>query len=1119
MKASIVMAGVVLASVAAVEAAGPAEPIRAAGFAGGLVVQVGTDDLGLKELGASFHVRILLDDAASVAKAQAAIDAAGLQGRFTVAAWDGKRLPFADRVVNAIVRVSGSGLQATGEEIARVLVPRGVAVHLQSSALSLQPSTNPVPDTIDDWTHYLYDASGNAVSRDREVAPPVSFRWWAPPRHLRSHNHGSSFTGLVTAGGRVFHFLDEGTYLFDQAQGGIANRWALVARDAFNGAFLWTRPLEGYGQRLFEDVSGQAVPDFVWRTPLSLNRRMVAQGDKVCAALSYRDGPLSILDAATGTVVREVGVGGSVDEIVAEGDLVVCRVRSEIPMPVLDRAGRSALAQEMKTKGATEEEIKSEPNRRIFEGLREQKLERVVAVDAKSGTVLWRHDGPLVSVQTLATAGGKVVFHNYEALVALDAKTGGPAWTYANPIVNRRFTGIRNLTGNLLIADGKVLWTSSATGGGVCLDLADGREIWKNPRMGTTGGFAFPTALRAIGGAIYGDSGNATRLADGQNASLPALGDMLKRGHHIRCFPGKATERYLITPQRGAEFIDLKGGNHSVNDWLRGACSLGNLPANGLFYVTPDPCSCYAGARIYGFTALAPALPAGLDAARPPDDPGRLAKGPAFGALPSPAFRLPPSSEWPMHRQDARRTGRAGGAVSAELKSAWTRDLGGELTQATIAGGRAYVVRKDRGELVCLELADGATTWAKSFPAALDGPPTILQGGAGAFLFVGVRDGSVHCLNAASGVEAWRFEAAPVEALTLDGGRLASLWPVSSSVLFHEGLIYAVAGRNSYLDGGIRLYALDPATGAVRHHRVLEGPRPDAEGLKKGVLSERDIQQAEGDAAKMSALRAGMATQYATGYNLHGAEADLLTTDGTDLYMMQTKLTPALEPRPLERIYYTGLTPMGGMHVMANAGFLDGTMFHRAYWMYDESWPGYGGGSGWAARAGTMVVVGETRAYAAKHYTGGWYPTHEPGAGNRLVADGFEHRNTAGALADKKLNERFKQYGNSAEIVRTGAPAWETTVPLIVRAMLVAPDGNGGERVFSAGIVEGPTAAEWERSTRYEGPGKLLVHDGADGRLLAEHDLPACPAFDGLSAASGRLLIALVNGQIVCLAP
>jgi hypothetical protein len=162
-----------------------------------------------------------------------------------------------------------------------------------------------------------------------------------------------------------------------------------------------------------------------------------------------------------------------------------------------------------------------------------------------------------------------------------------------------------------------------------------------------------------------------------------------------------------------------------------------------------------------------------------------------------------------------------------------------------------------------------------------------------------------------------------------------------------------------------------------------------------------------------------------------------------------------------------------------------------------------------------MVAVGATRAYAAKHYTMGWYPTHEPGSGNRLVADSFDHDNTAGPLADKETNRRFKQYGNAAEIVRTGAPLWETTIPIIVRAMLVAPATDGEELVFTAGVIEGTDRKAWDQSTYYEGPGKLLVHNGADGKLLAKIDLPACPVFDGLSAADGRLLVSLVNGDIL----
>ncbi|MBM4087122.1 MAG: hypothetical protein FJ272_20220, partial [Planctomycetes bacterium] len=244
------------------------------------------------------------------------------------------------------------------------------------------------------------------------------------------------------------------------------------------------------------------------------------------------------------------------------------------------------------------------------------------------------------------------------------------------------------------------------------------------------------------------------------------------------------------------------------------------------------------------------------------------------------------------------------------------------------------------------------------------------------------------------------------ERLTLCSDRLESVWPVSASVLAHNGLIYAVAGRNSYLDGGLLLYALDPSTGAVKHHRRLDGPWPDREALRKGVAIEGDKKLIQ--------------TQHATGYDLDGAQADLLVTDGTDLYLMKHKFTPALSPIPMQRVFHTGLTPMGGKHLLANFGFLDDTMFHRSYWMYDEVWPGYGGGSGWAARAGTMVVVGAQRAYAAKHYEGGWYPTHRPGSGARpaIWQRGGDRAHGGAALGDDRAADRPGHAGRAGRAGR-----------------------------------------------------------------------------------------------------
>ena len=451
--------------------------------------------------------------------------------------------------------------------------------------------------------------------------------------------------------------------------------------------------------------------------------------------------------------------------------------------------------------------------------------------------------------------------------------------------------------------------------------------------------------------------------------------------------------------------------------------------------------------------------------------------------------------------------------MSAELKPAWQRAVGGDLTQTTIGHGRIYGVNKATSELFCLNLADGQPVWRRSFPGALDGPPTIV----GAALFIGCRDGSVTCLRATDGALAWRHQAAPLDRLTLHNDRLESLWPVSSSVLDHNGLIYAAAGRNSYLDGGIRVVALDPLTGELRHQRVLEGPWPDKETLRTAVVTETDLKNATGP-EQQQLIREKINRQYATGYGILGGEADLLVTDGTDLYMTQNKFDAKLNHIPLQRTHSSGYTPMGGLHLLANFGLLNDTMYHRTSRVFCDAWPAYGTGAGSAARSGSFVAVGAKRAYAAQHWEQGGYAFHKPGSGNRIVADALDTKNLNGGEVDAATHKATGMgYGGEKGYYRTAKALWQAPTPLIVRALLAASDGYGGDLIFAGGVVEGQTQAEWDQSTYYQGPGKLQVFNGADGKLLAEYDLPACPVFDGMSAAAGKLLIPLVNRQVVCL--
>ena len=162
-----------------VAAADVMEILAQAYTTGGLVAQVGVSDpLLLKDVGERFHVRLIAPDAETAAAALATIAETGLQGQFTVDTAATGQLPFADRVLNALVVLDANGIPA--EEKWRTLVPRGLSIERENGTWTA--TANPVPADIDQWTHFLYDSSGNAVSKDKEVGPPRSFRWWAPPR-------------------------------------------------------------------------------------------------------------------------------------------------------------------------------------------------------------------------------------------------------------------------------------------------------------------------------------------------------------------------------------------------------------------------------------------------------------------------------------------------------------------------------------------------------------------------------------------------------------------------------------------------------------------------------------------------------------------------------------------------------------------------------------------------------------------------------------------------------------------------------------------------------------------------------------------------------------------------
>jgi outer membrane protein assembly factor BamB len=322
------------------------------------------------------------------------------------------------------------------------------------------------------------------------------------------------------------------------------------------------------------------------------------------------------------------------------------------------------------------------------------------------------------------------------------------------------------------------------------------------------------------------------------------------------CFPPVATVRYLLAGEM--HLTDLRTGLVDINPITKGNCSRdgGFMPANGLIYTAPKHCICWPMLR--GYTALAPAGKVVAAAAHV-----RL-RGPAAAPAAAPTN---PSTDWPSYRHDAWRSGGSTVSVPAELKIRWSRTLGdrprggiaddwrddpyvrGPITAPVIAGGKVFVARPDAHELVALDEERGEECWRFTADGRIDTPPTIHRG----LCLFGTSSGFVYCLRADDGGLVWRFRAAPVDERIVVYGQVESPWPVPGSVLVVDDVAYVAAGRHSLADGGIRVFALQPATGNVIWSRRLDSvPQKnfyDSTGLE---FDNFDLLHLEGQSVAMS---------------------------------------------------------------------------------------------------------------------------------------------------------------------------------------------------------------------------------------------------------------------------
>jgi len=466
-------------------------------------------------------------------------------------------------------------------------------------------------------------------------------------------------------------------------------------------------------------------------------------------------------------------------------------------------------------------------------------------------------------------------------------------------------------------------------------------------------------------------------------------------------------------------------------------------------------------------------------------------------------------TDWPTYRHDAGRTGHTSAAAPEQLQPLWTAKLcasagshlggvreGARISAPVIAAGKVFVADVDAHAVLALDADTGRVAWRYTTDARIDSPPTYYQGR----LLFGSHDGWVYCLRATDGVLAWRFKDLPDDRWIMAYDQPESAWPVCGSVLVLNDSVYFAAGRNSFLDGGIRLYGLDPATGRVIHRSHEYGPYgEDGFPIIKG--------------------------SNLVGNGIQGFKNDVLLTDGKYLYLRHQPFNLDLSPLPTDQA--------APPHLIANPGFLESIPHHRSFWTINTKLL-YDIPTGNTAVHGDILAMDGNKYYEVRGYTPSRTKNFDPRvSGYTLYAGQFDGMKKE-AIAPKAESESVTtpptgRKGRKAAAAKgakkktrtkdtaDGSPhasaRWSTGIPLTGRAIALA-----GKQLFVAGT---PAAfPKDDLAASYEGRmgGVLWVASTDSGKKLAEIKLDAPPAWDSMAVVQGRLFVVLQDGSVVCFA-
>jgi outer membrane protein assembly factor BamB len=697
------------------------------------------------------------------------------------------------------------------------------------------------------------------------------------------------------------------------------------------------------------------------------------------------------------------------------------------------------------------------------------------ALDATDGRLLWTATG--TEIDALVTGDDGLFFLQGDAkrgetrfLVCLDRRTGNDRWRKSDsPWLPR----VRRLShGNGLLICEISTFKDDKPGNGIeVLAAGDGAFLWERIYEPGMTHYTQARAIQAAGlvWVLLKDKWEGLSLKDGSVVKTCGASG----GH---CFPPVGTPRFLLSGEMS--FADIATGRLDSNRITKGNCSreMGFMPANGLVYVGPKHCACWPMLR--GYTALAPAHPGEDVAARKVEElEFPVERGPAADF--SGKAIAPSADEWPCYRADCWRSGSTASAVPTDLEVLWTAKLGtwpqspltedwkdnlhsrGPITPPVVAEGLVVVARPDAHQVVALDAQKGKRRWDFTANGRVDTSPTLHNG----LCLFGTRSGWVYALRAADGQLVWRLRAAPVDERIVAFGQVESPWPVPGSVLVVKGLAYFAAGRHPLADGGILIFAAEPASGKTRWVKRL-------------------------NTVPMTGFYNGLGLEFDP-FDLLVAEAERPTAP------------PAATPPPgpafvtLSRWRFAPTT--GDMTVAPKSGFgyfrtgTAGVMAPRGVWSYgprmDYCWKP---DSVHATPRPLVVFRNGLLAGCSEDGRKIFRTDFSPEALATFSDVWYSHGHLPRKKEDKGDRDRNERLARSS--------AW--TVEVVadpksrdgIAALVLA-----GDTVFAAGQQ-----------------GRLRAFASVDGRKLYERDLPA-PVWDGLAAAYGKLFVSTADGDVICL--